>query len=71
MDGLPEPMDILTARIPAALKKWLVELAQQEHRSASQQLTVILEKSRNESEDDGKHVKIVTFHGASEWKPEE
>ena len=69
MDAFQE-MDILTARIPAALKKWLAKLAQREHRSASQQLTVILEKAKNEADDGDKHVKIVTFNGV-EWKPPE
>ena len=69
MDEFPETesMDILTARIPAALKKWLVELAQREHRSASQQLTVILERAKADME----VPRIVNLNGPGGWKPEE
>ena len=62
-----EPVDMLTARVPVRLKKWLADLAQKERRSVSQQLTVVLEEAKKSSEESGVP---VLFNGESGWRIE-
>lgn len=62
-----EPVDMLTARVPVRLKKWLADLAQKERRSVSQQLAIVLEAAMKASEDTGIPVFI---NGESGWRIE-